>query len=122
MIGLCSIEGRLSSVLGVRDELIALNEPYAGVPAQAGVIVARRTKIVGFLVEGKRLKEQVVGMKARSRYVLRKPRLGESFTDNARVVSLFIWIANAAQNFLGLGRTDRIGSTESISQRQQQGS
>ena len=56
-------------------------------------------------------------MKARSRYVLRKPRLGESFTDNARVVSLFIWIANAPQHFLGLSRTDRVSGTESISQR-----
>src|SRR5207249_8440789 len=85
------LQGMLDPLLRPRpDGGVVHQDAGAGVPAQDRVVVSGRTEGLGFLVEGHRLPETVIGHVTRPGAALLELGLGPALPDDPRIVGALV--------------------------------
>src|SRR5262249_5326475 len=113
-------ERELDSFLRLaRDQIVALDDPGAGVPAQESVVVAGRTNRFRFLEPIHRFAQKIISLKPAIRRVRAKFCLSPTLGHDPGVIKPVVIRFHSRKELFRLGVADGVAFFESIGEREQ---
>src|SRR5437764_14529393 len=82
---------QLNSFFFARSQMVSLDHPGTGIPAQHSIVISRRTHRFRFFKPMHRLTESFVGMMPAAGGPARELRLGQTLRQNSPVIGMLIF-------------------------------